>query len=99
MGLLRFALWIFIFLIAIRLIGRLLRASFHFEIITPQSHGNQRQPPGGGQPGRAAADMVQDPSCGAWIAAEHAVKINAGATTQYFCSQQCLDNYRKKLNG
>ena len=99
MLLLRFALWAFVFFLVIRIIGHLLRASFHFEIITPQSHGNRRSPPGGGAPGRAAADMVQDPACGAWVAADQAVKANVGATTQFFCSQQCLDTYRKKLNG
>lgn len=94
MVLLRFVFWALVFLIVIRLIGRMFRASFHFEVITPQSAGNRRQPPG-----RAAADMVQDPVCGAWIAVGQAVEATTGATTQYFCSQQCLDNYRKKLNG
>lgn len=98
MGLLRLAIWVLVFLLVIRLIGRLIRASFHFEVITPQSRGNRPPPPGGAQ-GRNAAEMAQDPLCGAWIAVEHAVKINTGATTQYFCSQKCLDDYRKKLNG
>lgn len=97
MGLLRLAIWVLVFLVVIRLIGRLIRASFHFEVITPQSRGNR--PPSGGGPGRGAAEMAQDPMCGAWVATEHAVAINTGATTQYFCSQQCLDDYRKKLNG
>lgn len=99
MGLLRFALWVLVFLLVIRLIGRIFRASFHFEVITPHGRGNRQQPPGGGAPGTGAADMAQDPSCGAWIAIDQAVKVNTGATTHYFCSQQCLDTYRKKLNG
>lgn len=99
MVLLRFALWAFVLLVVIRLIGRLFRATFHIEIITPQSHGGQRSQPGGGAPGGRAADMVQDPSCGAWVAADQAVKVNSGAITQFFCSQQCLDAYRKKING
>ena len=96
MGLLRFLFWVIVFLMVVRLIGRVFRASFHFEVITPGgAGGRQSQPPGRG----AAAEMAQDPSCGSWIAVEDAVKINTGATTQYFCSQQCLENYRKKLNG
>lgn len=97
MGLLRLAIWVLVFLVVIRLIGRLLRATFHFEVITPQSRGNR--PPAGGAPGHGAAEMAQDPMCGAWVAIKDAVAINTGATTQYFCSQQCLDDYRKKLNG
>ncbi len=99
MGLLRFALWAIVILLILRFIGRIFRASFHFEVITPHNRGNQRQPPGGKPQSSGAAEMVQDPSCGAWIAAGQAVKVNTGAITQYFCSQQCLDNYRKKLNG
>ncbi len=99
MGLLRLALWVFVILMVIRLIGRVFRASFHFEVITPRGRGGHRQPPGSGTPGTGAAEMVQDPSCGAWIAADQAIKVNAGATAQYFCSQECLNNYRRKLNG
>lgn len=99
MGFVRAAFWVLIFFTAIRLVGRLLRASFHFEVITPQSCGNRAQPPGGGPGGRAAAEMAQDPMCGAWVAIEHAVTMNTGATTHFFCSGQCLENYRKKLNG
>ncbi|TBR21209.1 MAG: hypothetical protein EPO63_08920 [Candidatus Nitrosotenuis sp.] len=98
MGLLRFVFWVFLFFMVVRLIGRVFRASFHFEIITPQGLSGHR-PPQGGSPGTGAAEMVRDPSCGAWIAADQAIRIDAGATTQFFCSRQCLDNYRRKLSG
>jgi YHS domain-containing protein len=42
---------------------------------------------------RNAADLVQDPQCGAYILPAQAVKARVGGKAFHFCSQSCKDKY------
>ena len=56
------------------------------------------QPPGPGRPTNRtnqAVKLVRDPVCGTHIPPSYALSINAGATTHYFCSEECRRKYRQ----
>ena len=40
--------------------------------------------------------MVKDPVCGTYVVPDHAVSINVGRQTLYFCSTACRDKFRAK---
>jgi len=42
---------------------------------------------------RSAADLVQDPQCGAYILPAQAVKARMGGKSFHFCSESCKDKY------
>ncbi len=39
-------------------------------------------------------EMIQDPVCGVYLPKERAVEGHVRGKTHYFCSPQCLQNYR-----
>jgi uncharacterized protein len=40
-------------------------------------------------------ELVQDPSCHTYIPRETALRATIGGEVYYFCSQKCLDEYKK----
>ncbi|CAH2032664.1 YHS domain-containing protein [Trichlorobacter ammonificans] len=46
----------------------------------------------------AAEDTVQDPICGVYIAKEDAVVGTLEGTRHYFCSMDCLEKFRDRLD-
>jgi|GEM_PF-165342 len=40
--------------------------------------------------------MVKDPVCGLYLPKGDAVRETIGGKTVYFCSQECLSNYKKR---
>ena len=38
--------------------------------------------------------LVRDPVCGTYVAPDSALSLTTGATTHYFCSEQCRAKYR-----
>jgi uncharacterized protein len=50
-----------------------------------------------GADGRAVTDvMVKDPVCGTYVPMGDAVRKTIGGRTLYFCSQECLSQYKKE---
>ena len=43
----------------------------------------------------ADKEMVQDPHCHTYIPKETALSATIGDEVYYFCSQECLDEYKK----
>jgi YHS domain-containing protein len=79
--------WI-IGIIVIYLLYRLIRKSF---------------PAVGGKPGSAriqtpaaGEELVEDPQCHAYVPLSQALRTEIDGKTVYFCSQKCLEQYRKK---
>lgn len=42
---------------------------------------------------RNAADLVQDPQCGAYILPAQGVTVRVGGKTYHFCSESCRDKF------
>ena len=42
---------------------------------------------------RSAADLVQDPQCGAYILPAQGVTTRVGGKTYHFCSESCRDKF------
>ena len=40
--------------------------------------------------------MVKDPVCGTYVVPDHALSVNTGRQTIYFCSAACRDKFRAK---
>ena len=47
----------------------------------------------GGSGDRSAADLVQDPQCGAYILPAQGVTAKVGGKTYHFCSESCRDKF------
>lgn len=56
--------------------------------------------PGGERAGKHPAvpgeDLVEDPYCHTYVPVSHALKAVVAGKTLYFCSQPCLDAYKKR---
>jgi YHS domain-containing protein len=50
---------------------------------------DKREVPGN----RIAADLVQDPQCGAYILPAQGVSARVGGKTFHFCSESCRDKF------
>lgn len=46
----------------------------------------------------SGVETVQDPVCGVYIAKENAVVGNLEGTRHYFCSMNCLEKFRDRLD-
>lgn len=46
-------------------------------------------------PQKALEEMKKDPVCGTYIPENQAVTYNAGDETYYFCSQECMQQFRQ----
>ncbi|MBW1973246.1 MAG: hypothetical protein DRG20_01850 [Deltaproteobacteria bacterium] len=44
-------------------------------------------------------EMVQDPNCHTFIPKSSAYKKRINGKTEYFCSKECFENYKKKIKG
>ena len=42
---------------------------------------------------RVAADLVQDPQCGAYILPAQGIRARVGGKTFHFCSESCKDKF------
>ena len=45
----------------------------------------------------ADKEMVQDPHCHTYIPKETALQTTIGGKVYYFCSQDCLDEYKRSM--
>ena len=50
----------------------------------------------GGGGAAPAVRLVRDPVCGTHVAPNASLSLSDGATTHYFCSQQCREAWRKQ---
>lgn len=41
--------------------------------------------------------MIKDPMCGVYFPKREAFTLNSNGETLYFCSEQCRDDYKKKI--
>ncbi len=46
-----------------------------------------------------ASEMVLDQQCGRYILKNNALKLSRDEDSLYFCSEECLERYRKKSGG
>jgi YHS domain-containing protein len=88
-----------LFFIVIRLIWRFLAGLI--DGLTPG--GARSRDAGSGQGGRAARDgkpasvpLVRDPVCGKYIVQSRALTGGRGDQVQYFCSEQCRDEFARR---
>jgi uncharacterized protein len=44
-----------------------------------------------------ATEMVQDPECGVYVDPAIALSLEAKGKVHYFCSEDCLNNFQKKI--
>lgn len=44
----------------------------------------------------AGEDLVQDPVCHAYVPLSRACRTSIDGETRYFCSNECLERYRKE---
>lgn len=54
-------------------------------------------PRAGGAPPKSE-DMVKDPCCGVYIPVSEAKCLVAGGKRVYFCSNECMEEFRKSRN-
>ncbi len=45
----------------------------------------------------AAGEMVKDPVCGCYVAADADIRVRQGETVHRFCSFDCRDKYLKQI--
>lgn len=45
---------------------------------------------------KGGEDLVEDPCCHAYVPVSHAHRISIEGKTVYFCSQKCLEAYKKE---
>lgn len=45
----------------------------------------------------AAGEMVKDPECGAYVAADSSVSVRDGEKVYRFCSYECRDKFLQRL--
>jgi YHS domain-containing protein len=45
----------------------------------------------------AKGEMVKDPICGAYVSPDNGLMVRHGGTTRYFCSQECRQEYLRRL--
>ena len=45
----------------------------------------------------ASGEMVKDPECGAYIAADSTISVRDGETTYRFCSYDCRDAFVQRI--
>lgn len=93
--LVKLALFLLLLLVILKLIMRFIRVNFTFHVHTAGGAGR----PGQGMKSPTASEMVRDPVCGAYVAAEQAERVDVGAGSVYFCSRKCMEEYRRKLAG
>jgi len=53
----------------------------------------RRRVPG---PGRVPTKLVRDPVCGTYIVPNPALSVVHAGSTNYFCSDRCLQSYRTR---
>ena len=44
-----------------------------------------------------ATEMIQDPECGVYVDPAIALSLEAKGAIHYFCSEDCMKNFQKKL--
>lgn len=47
------------------------------------------------RPGAAGEEMVKDPSCGVYLPKSSAIPYQKGRQRLYFCSDKCLEEFKK----
>lgn len=50
----------------------------------------------GRSPELVSDEMVQDPVCGVYIPKKEAKKLRADGRTYYFCSEDCVEEFKQK---
>jgi len=50
----------------------------------------------GPKPPVAGEDLIEDPLCHTYVPASHACRASIEGKTVYFCSQKCLEQYKKQ---
>lgn len=45
---------------------------------------------------RAGEDMVKDPNCNTYIPLESAMVARVNGRSHYFCSKECIEEYKRK---
>jgi uncharacterized protein len=76
---------ILLILLVIRLVLRFLRGVYQGMIAPPAEEVR-------------AVPLVKDPVCGTYVPRAKALVAGAGGETQFFCSEECRDRYRRDMN-
>lgn len=84
---LRFILLSLLFLLVARAFWRLMDG------VIEAARGGQTEHLGGNAP---AVKLVRDPVCGTYVPPRTALSLISAGSTQYFCSEQCRGEYKKR---
>jgi len=79
-----------IFLVLLFLIGRMV---WRFMYGLFEGAGMLKEPRGRE---RAAVKLVRDPICGVYVVPTRALTAGSGASTQYFCSEKCRQQWSQQ---
>jgi len=60
--------------------------------------GTKRTRRGGAQSPTRAVKLQRDPVCGTFVAPASALSLTSGASTVYFCSERCRQEYRSSAH-
>jgi YHS domain-containing protein len=82
----RFVLFLILFIIAARVLWRLVDGVI--EGMTGQHPARRNETP--------SVPMVRDPVCGTFVLPDRAVTLMEGRRALYFCSDACRDTYRAR---
>ena len=63
------------------------------KLLPPEQEGKKipRKPPSD----KTATPMFKDPQCQTYVPEPDAIKAHIGGETHYFCSQKCLEEFKK----
>ena len=78
----RFILYAILVLVLIRALSRLMRGVL-------EGAGYQRR----SQPAAPSVNLVRDPICGMFVVPSKALTSGSGASTRYFCSERCRQQW------
>jgi len=81
---LRIIIWLVLLFIIGRIVWRFMYALFEGAGMLKQG----REP--------AAVKLVRDPVCGVFVVPGKALTAGSGSSTQYFCSEKCREEWRRR---
>ncbi|MDE3180337.1 MAG: YHS domain-containing protein [Acidobacteriota bacterium] len=84
-------------LILVAVAGRVLTSAFSGVFGSKRTSASASGPGGNSQAKKTTREgtTARDPICGMFVSTELSHKLNAGGKTLHFCSEECLERYRK----
>ncbi len=91
----RFLLPLFLILVVYFFLRSIVRSFLQASVERQKFESDGRTGPASSRPVKLGK-MEKDPSCGTYVDVETSVRATVGGTVQYFCSEECLNKYRRE---